>query len=125
MAKWIVLGVLALLPACGMLENKSAIEVMPDVARNINESGTAEFAKIFPNATMNARVDNGDTMVLIMGNMPLGNETYDPMALQKLLRPKLCATQNFRDLIAEGGKIRVEMTSNFGKQLPAIQFTRC
>ncbi|MEP2552218.1 MAG: hypothetical protein ABJH26_13055, partial [Marinomonas sp.] len=83
MAKWMVLGALALLPACGMLENKSAIEALPDLADKINESGTIEAAKLFPNATMNARVENGDTLVLIAANAPLGTSTFDPMAVQK------------------------------------------
>ena len=74
---------------------------------------------------MKARIDDGKTLVLIIGNVPLGNTTYDPNAMRKTLRPQICGSRNYRELIEDGGKVRVEMTTNYGKELPAVQFARC
>ncbi|MEM7780721.1 MAG: hypothetical protein AAF697_10050 [Pseudomonadota bacterium] len=126
MYRFLVLSTAALLASCGDFPGqKGAIESLPDVVREINESGTSELAKDIPGATMKARIDDGDTLVLMMGNIPSGNRSFDPYTVRKTLRPEVCASDNYRQLFEEGGKVRVEMTSNFGKELPAIQFARC
>ncbi len=115
-------GLAVLLAGCG---ERTTLEVLPDVVRDINESGSAEISKQIPGATMKARIDDGKTLVLMIGNVPLGNTTYDPNAMRKTLRPQICGSRNYRELIEDGGKVRVEMTTNYGKELPAVQFARC
>lgn len=109
----------------GVFDERSTLEVLPDVVRDINRSGSAEIAKEIPGVTMKARIDDGSTLVLMMGNVPVGTSTYDPNAVRKALRPQVCGSRNYRELIEGGGKVRVEMTTNFGKELPAVQFARC
>ena len=122
----IALAMGGLVTGCGgAFEQRSTLEVLPDVVAEINRSGTAEIGKQMPGVTMKARIDDGKTLVLLMGNVPMGNQSYDPNALRKTLRPEVCGSDNYRDLIEDGGKIRLEMTTNFGKKLPAIQFARC
>lgn len=109
----------------GLVEQRSTLEMLPDVVDGINRTGSSELSQQIPGATMKARIEDGSTLVLMMGNVPLGNQSYDPNALRRTLRPQVCGSDDFRELIDEGGKIRVEMTTNFGKELPAIQFARC
>lgn len=100
-------------------------ELLPDLAEEINTRGTLEIGKDFPGVTMKARVDETDTLVVMLGNVPLGNRTYDPNAVRRSLRGEVCSDRHLRELIANGGKVRLEMTTNFGKELPAVQFARC
>ncbi|WP_299194745.1 hypothetical protein [uncultured Erythrobacter sp.] len=123
---WTVVPLAACLAGCGnMLIGEITPEVLPDLADEMNERGTLEIGKDFPGVTMHARVDSGDTLVVMMGNVPLGNRTYDPNAVRRLLRSEVCSDSNLSELISNGGKVRLEMTSNFGKELPAVQFARC
>ncbi len=122
----LVSGLAITATACGgIVDQRSAIEQLPDVVDAINRDGNAEIAKQLPGAVVTARIDDGDTLVIMMGNVPLGNTTFDPNAVRKTLRPQVCGSENYRELFEEGGKVRVEMTSNFGKEMPAIQYSRC
>ena len=126
MKTWLTIACIPLLAGCGnMLVGEVTPELLPDVVEEINEHGTLEIGKEFPGVTMEARLDNEDTLVIMMGNVPLGNRTYNPNAVRRLLRGEVCNDTVLSELIANGGKVRLEMTSNFGKELPAVQFARC
>ena len=75
--------------------------------------------------TRRALLEGGDTLVFKLGNMPTGNTTFDPYAMRKSLRPELCDDAGLRELVEQGVKVRFDITSNYGKELPYIQFTRC
>ena len=98
---------------------------MAQVVREINREGAEIFADEFPGMTGQARLDPDNILVLMLVNTPTGKRTYDPNALRRLLRPQICEDGNFRRLIDNGWKVRLEMTSNMGSELPAIQFARC
>ena len=123
---WAAIAAIPLLAGCqDMLMGEVTPELLPDLVEEINTHGTLEMGKQFPGVTMKARVDNADTLVIMMGNVPLGNTTYDPNAVRRLLRSEVCEDGNLRQLIDNGGKVRLEMTTNFGKELPGVQFARC
>ncbi len=119
------LGLLAL-TACGAVaDNRSMTERLPDIADYLNRNGNPKLTAEFPNATIGARVDEGDTLVIMVGNIPTGSTAIDPNALRKLWRPLVCGEEHYRQLFSEAGKVRMEITSNFGKKLPPVQYARC
>lgn len=119
---WILLATSAVIAACSPGVSK---DNLPAVVRAVN-NGSADylFADI-PGAKVSARVDPGDTLVLKVTNVPTGNQTFDPNAVRKALREEVCEHGSYGQLIAQGGKVRFEFVSNFGKDLPAIQFAHC
>ncbi len=114
------------LSACGALTPMTPEERLAYSVKHFNsEAATAEMDKQLPGSKMAARVDNGDTLVLMVTNVPTGNRTFDPNTLRKVMRPTLCDDRDFRQLMEDGINVRFELTSNFGKELPAVQFARC
>lgn len=98
---------------------------LPAVVAAVN-AGSADylFADI-PGAKVSARLDEGDTLVLKVTNVPTGTRTFDPNTIRAALREEVCKGSSYGKLIEQGGKVRMEFVSNFGKELPAIQFAHC
>lgn len=119
------IGIVALaLAGCGVIGQPQSLEQrLGDAVERFNND-TSSLGKGFEGTTRKARLE-GDTLVFMIANLPTGNETYDPHAMRRILRPEMCDDSDFRELIEDGVKIRFELTSNFGKELPAIQFARC
>lgn len=123
---WTLPAAALLLAGCGeMMMGEVGTDILPALVDEINQNGTHEIAKQIPGATIKARLEGDDLLVLMVGNVPTGNQTYDPNALRRLMRGEVCKDRHLAELIRNGGKLRIEMTSNFGKELPAIQFARC
>ena len=122
MKTWVVFAILAVLAACSPGVSK---ENLPAVVRAVN-NGSADylFADI-PGVKVSARLDPGDTLVLKVANVPTGTRTFDPNAIRKALREVVCNSGSYGRLIEQGGSVRMEFVSNFGKELPAIQFAHC
>ena len=126
MKSWTGLGLVVALAGCGGVPSGPVTDQeMAQVVREINREGAEIFADEFPGMTGQARLDPDNILVLMLVNTPTGKRTYDPNALRRLLRPQICEDGNFRRLIDNGWKVRLEMTSNMGSELPAIQFARC
>lgn len=121
----LVAGIVSLSACGGVVDNRTALEKLPDVVEMINRDGTTEIARDFPGVRAAARIDDGDTLVIMMSNVPFGGRTFDPNAVRRSLRPQVCGSENYRELFEAGGKVRLEMTSDHGKELPAIQYARC
>lgn len=127
MKQALIILAIAPLAACGgLIEPLSAEQRLARSVDNFNNSWErSDIARQLPGSKMAARIDNGDTLVLMVDNLPVGNRTFDPNAVRKTMRPTLCDDSDFRELMDAGIKVRFEMTSNFGKPLPAVQFARC
>lgn len=117
------LGLLAAaLTGCGPSVSKDSL---PEVVRWVNDGNMDYLFADLDGTDISARLDPGDTLVLKVTNLPTGTQTYDPNALRKMLRSEVCEPGTFGRLIEQGGKVRFEFVSNFGKELPAIQFAHC
>ena len=111
---------------CGdAFEPLSAEEKLARSVERFNRNGGDVVADALPGSSTKARIDGGVTLVLMVSNVPSGTRTFDPNAVRKAMRPSLCSDDDFRAMIDQGIKVRFEMTSNFGKELPAVQFSRC
>ena len=117
----IALGALAL-AACGGPATKE--EAMADAANYFNRYGTDALAGQFKGIKVKSSVQE-DVLVIRMENFPSGTRTFDPDAVRKLFRPKMCEMSSSREIIDMGGKIRVEIQSNYGKELPSVTVARC
>lgn len=122
---WALLGAAAL-SACGsgIGGGRTLEETLDGAAAHMNRN-SAKIVGNLPGSKMTARVENGDTIVLRLTNVPSGTQTYDPNAVRKMFRPEFCNKTLYNKVFAKGGKVRLELVSNFGKELPAIQFARC
>lgn len=122
MKYWVAIAGTAILAACspGVSEDN-----LPAVVAAVN-SGSADYLfKDIPGAKVSARVDDGNTLVLKVAGVPTGTRSFDPNPIRKALRPEVCKSSTYGKLIESGGKVRMEFVSNFGKELPAIQFVHC
>lgn len=119
---WGMVSLAATLAACSAGVSTADL---PTVVRGINAGEADHLFEEMPGVEVSARIDEGNTLVLKARNLPTGNQTYDPNRMRAELRPEVCADGAFRKLIDEGGRLRFEMVSNTGKELPAIQFARC
>lgn len=118
-------GALAL-AGCGALAAPMTLEEsMQDAADFFNKNGASFLPKEIEQAKVSARVEDGEIMVIRLENIPTGNATFDANYARKMFRPKLCEQSSSRKIIEQGGKIRVEMRSNIGKELPSVQVARC
>lgn len=108
----------------GTLEDKLAIG-----ADYANTHGTqqmrAQIGPSFGKASVSARVDNGDTLVVMIENLPSGKATWDPNVMRKKLRPEMCREPVYHEIFGSGGKVRLEVTSNIGQELPAVTVGSC
>lgn len=119
------MGLVAIaLAGCGGGGADSLESDLADAVRAINEGGGQSIGGEFPDSKLNARME-GDTLVLIMSNAPMGKRTFDPNVLRKTLRPEICGSAEYRRLIEAGYKLRVEIVSNTGHRLPPVQYARC
>ena len=122
MKLWVVAGGAMLLASCSPGVSK---DNLPAVVAAVNNGSADYLFKDIPGAKVSARVDEGDTLVLKVSNIPTGNRTFDPNAIRAALREEVCKSGSYGQLIKQGGKVRMEFVSNFGKELPAIQFAHC
>ena len=126
MNHWIIALSTTTLAGCGAIAAPMTLkESMQDAADFFNVNGASFLPGEIAQAKVSARVEDGDTMVIRLENMPTGHATYDANYARKMLRPKLCDTRSGRNMIEQGGKIRVEMRSNIGKELPPVQIAHC
>lgn len=114
----IAIGTLAL-AGCG--EPETLDEALNGAANFFNRNADAFDLK---GVKLSANVAE-DVLTIRMTNFPSGTRTFDPNAARKLFRDKLCDIGKARDILEMGGKIRVELRSNYGKDLPAVQVARC
>ncbi|MEO1731976.1 MAG: hypothetical protein AAFR64_14740 [Pseudomonadota bacterium] len=114
-----------LVAGCGVLQPQSLEERLADAVVEFNESEAASVANGATRTRREARLDGDDTLVIAITNLPTGNSTFDPMAMERSLRPEFCDDAEMRELIEAGIRVRFELTSNFGKELPSVQFNRC
>ncbi len=96
-----------------------------DAADFFNTRGDSFLPVEMGGATVSARVEGKDTIVVRMVNIPTGHATFDPNYARKMMRPKLCETSSSRKIIERGGRIWLEMQSNIGKELPSFGVARC
>lgn len=114
--------ILWLLAACAdaPLEQRLAESV-----QRFNES-EARNAPSSPGAlTRTVHIEGGDTLVFKLDNIPTGNTSFDPNAMRKSLRAEFCEDRAMRELLEAGVKVRFDLTSNYGKELPSVKFARC
>jgi hypothetical protein len=108
----------------GTLEDKLAVG-----ADYTNTYGTEQMRRqigpSFGKASVSARVDNADTLVVMIEGLPSGNATWDPNVMRKRLRPEMCSEPVYHELFGAGGKVRLEVISNIGRELPAVKVSSC
>lgn len=119
---WVAIAGALVLAGCSPGVSK---DNLPAVVAAVNNGSADYLFEDIPGAKVSARVDDGDTLVLRVTNVPTGTRTFDPNPIRNALRPEVCKSSSYGDLIAAGGKVRMEFVSNFGKELPAIQFAHC
>lgn len=107
------------LAGCGGPETLD--EALNDAASFFNRNADSLDLK---GVKLSATVE-GDVLTMKMTNFPSGTRTFDPNAARKLFREKLCGIGSAREILDMGGKIRVELRSNYGKDLPAVQVAGC
>ena len=117
----ILAGALAL-SACGGPETLE--EALQANADHLNRNASSIKPAQLKNTKVKASVE-GDTLLIRMTNFPSGTRTFSADAARKLFREKLCNIGMSRDVLEMGGKIRVELRSNYGKDLPPVQVARC
>lgn len=110
------------LAGCGGPETKE--EAMSQAADFFNNNGEALAGAGLKDVKLTAAVE-GDVLVMKMTNFPSGTRTFDENAARKLFRAKLCEMRKSREILELGGKIRVDIRSNYGKELPSVQVARC
>ena len=110
------------LAGCGGPETLE--EALGNAADFYNSSSNNLQTSQLKNTKIKADV-SGDLLTIRLTNFPSGTRTYDPNALRKLLREKLCEIGSARAIFDMGGKIRIELQSNYGKELPPVQVARC
>jgi hypothetical protein len=117
----ILVGAVAL-SACGGPETKE--EALTSAAKFFNGNAGALSSTQFKDIKVSARVEE-DVLIIKMANFPSGTRTFDPNAARKLFRGKICEISKSRDIIEMGGKVRVDIRSNYGKDLPSVQIASC
>ena len=116
-----VAGAIAL-TGCGGPETLE--EALQANADHLNRNASALQTTQLKNTKVSASVE-GDVLLVRMTNFPSGTRTFSANAARKLFRQKLCDIGMSRDVLEMGGKIRVELRSNYGKDLPPVQVARC
>lgn len=74
---------------------------------------------------MKASVKGADTLVMRVEGIATGNLTFDPIAMTKMMRENVCENDWNRRVFEKGGRLRIELVSNYGKELPPILFAQC
>lgn len=111
-----------LLAAC---TNAPLDQRLAEAVQRFNDS-EARNAPSSPGAlTRTAGIEGGDTLVFKLANMPTGTTSFDPNAMRKSLRGEFCEDREMRELLEAGVKVRFDLTSNYGKELPSVKFARC
>ncbi len=122
MKYWFLIAAAVAIAACSPGVSR---DNLPAVVAAVNNGSADYLFEDIPGAEVSARVENGDTLVLKVTNVPYGTRTFDPNPIRAALRPEVCNADSCGKLIEQGGKVRLEFVSNFGKELPAIQFAHC
>ena len=122
MKKLMMLAGALTLTACGGPETLE--EALQANASHLNRNANALKPAQLKNTKVTASVE-GDVLLIKMTNFPSGTRTFSANAARKLFRQKLCDMSMSRDVLDMGGKIRVELRSNYGKDLPPVQVARC
>lgn len=117
----VVVGVVAL-AGCGGPETLD--EALNDAAGFFNKNAKSLQTPQLKNTKLSASVAD-DVLTIRMTNFPSGTRTFSANAARKLFRAKLCDMSSSREILDMGGKIRVELRSNYGKELPPVQIARC
>ena len=110
------------LAGCG--EPETLDEALGNAAHYFNKNATALQTAALKDTKLSASVTD-EVLTIRMANFPSGTRTFDPNAARKLFREKLCDLNSSRNILDMGGKIRVELRSNYGKDLPPVQVARC
>lgn len=111
------------LSACG--EEKPLNVLVEDAARHYNSNGEDAFAFLYSGSKTRAFAEGDDTLVVRIDNIPSGKQTVDPIMWGKGVRKGLCADGYVRDMVGKGAKLRVEMRSNMGVDLPTTHLASC
>lgn len=94
-------------------------------AGELRAQAPALFAEDFGEMKFVPRVEGKDTLVLRFENAPVGSKAFDPNVIQRTVRPKVCEIGALRTVIESGGRIKLELASPIGAELPPVLFSRC
>lgn len=109
--------------ACG--EGEPLDVLVEDTARYYNSQGEDFFADLYPGSKTGASAEGGDTLVVRIENIPSGKRATDPFKWSNGVREGMCASGGMDHLLEAGAKIRVEMRSNMGVELPTTHLASC
>ena len=105
----------------------------PDAVKNSIKRAAASFnsqapdllGEEFGSTKVSSRIEGEDTLVLRIANAPVGDKSFDPNFVRKMMRPKVCETGEIRDIIDRGGRLKIELVSHIGAEFPPVLFSRC
>ena len=94
-------------------------------ANHFNKNGIDIINEELNATGMDASVVGDETLVIRVEGIATGNLTFDPIAMTKVMRENICENVWNRRVFEKGGKLRIELVSNYGKELPPILFAKC
>ncbi|MEP0189078.1 MAG: hypothetical protein ABJP70_04645 [Erythrobacter sp.] len=94
-------------------------------ANHFNQNGLDIINEELKATGMNVSVEGEDTLVMRVEGIATGNLTFDPIAMTKVMRENICESDWNRRVFEKGGRLRIELVSNYGKELPPILFAKC
>ncbi len=94
-------------------------------ANHFNKHGLDTINDQLKATAVKASVKDGLTLVMRVEGVATGNLTFDPIAMTKVMRKNICENDWNRRVFEKGGRLRIELVSNYGKELPAILFAKC
>ena len=123
----IVLLLPALLTACDFMPLTPATleREVEQAAEYINADAHEALASEIGNAKVSAVAEGGDTLVIKLENLPLGNQQMNPTYMRKFMRSSVCDDPSSRRVVEAGGKFRIEMISNTGKASQPVTIAHC
>ena len=121
-----VLVMAGLLAGCGSASAPPTLdETLAGAASHFNRGGLSLINEELGATSMSARVENEDTLVMLVEGINTGRMTFDPQAMTRLMRDNICEDSWNRRVFESGGRLRIDFVSNFGHELPSIYFARC
>lgn len=122
---WVIaLGSVAL-ASCGEPAPPTLAERIERTAASFNKNAPGLLPSQFGDTQLSSRLEGDDTLVMRFANAPVADKTFDPNAVRKMMRRKVCETGPVNKLIQDGGRLKIELVSHVGAEFPAVYFARC
>jgi hypothetical protein len=111
--------------ACGGGAPDTLAGTLAGAAAHFNKNGLSLVNAELKPTGVKASVRGKDTLVVRIDGVATGRATFIPQKMQTSMRENVCGQDWNKRVFARGGKLRVELVSNVGEELPPLLFNHC